>query len=66
MAPHSGTLAWKIPWTEEPGLTLCDPIDCTPQAPLFMEFSRQEYWSRWSLPSLGDRPHPGIKSMSPA
>ena len=19
VAPHSGTLAWKIPWTEEPG-----------------------------------------------
>ena len=19
MAPHSGTLAWKIPWTQEPG-----------------------------------------------
>ena len=19
MAPHPGTLAWKIPWTEEPG-----------------------------------------------
>ena len=19
MTPHSGTLAWKIPWTEEPG-----------------------------------------------
>ena len=19
MAPHSGTLTWKIPWTEEPG-----------------------------------------------
>ena len=19
MAPHSGTLAWKIPWAEEPG-----------------------------------------------
>ena len=19
MAPHSNTLAWKIPWTEEPG-----------------------------------------------
>ena len=19
MVPHSGTLAWKIPWTEEPG-----------------------------------------------
>ena len=20
MAPHSSTLAWKIPWTEEPGM----------------------------------------------
>ena len=20
MAPHSSTLAWKIPWTEEPGV----------------------------------------------
>ena len=24
MAPHSSTLAWKIPWTEEPG-GLCSP-----------------------------------------
>jgi len=24
MAPHSSTLAWKIPWTEEPG-RLKDP-----------------------------------------
>ena len=22
MAPHSNTLAWKIPWTEEPGRLL--------------------------------------------
>ena len=22
MAPHSSTLAWKIPWTEEPGRTV--------------------------------------------
>ena len=28
---------------------LCDPMDCTHQAPLFMEFSRQEYWSSHSL-----------------
>ena len=26
-------------------LTLCDPMDCSPQAPLSMEFSKQEYWS---------------------
>ena len=25
--------------------TLCDPMDCTQQAPLSMEFFRQEYWS---------------------
>ena len=24
MAPHSSTLAWKIPWTEEPGIG-CSP-----------------------------------------
>ena len=45
MATHSSTLAWKIPWTWDPGglqsavaaaakllqscLTLCDPIDCS-------------------------------------
>ena len=23
MAPHSNILAWKIPWTEEPGSVLC-------------------------------------------
>ena len=25
--------------------TLCNPTDCSHQAPLSMEFSRQEYWS---------------------
>jgi len=30
----------------QPCLTLCDPMDyIVCQAPLFMEFSRQEYWS---------------------
>ena len=33
-------------------------------APLFMEFSRQEYWSRLPFPSPGDLPHPGIKLAS--
>ena len=26
-------------------LTLCDPMDCSPQAPLSMGFSKQEYRS---------------------
>ena len=39
------------------------------QAPLSMEFSRQEYWSGLPFPSLGDLPNPGIEPtslMSPA
>ena len=32
------------------------------QAPLSMEFSRQEYWSGLPCPSPGDLPNPGIKS----
>ena len=36
------------------------------QAPLPMEFSRQEYWSGLSFPSPGDLPNPGIKHGSPA
>ena len=36
------------------------------QAPLFMEFSRQEYWSGLPFPSPGDLPNPGIKLGSPA
>ena len=33
-------------------------------APLSMEFSRQEYWSRLPFPSPGDLPNPGIKLRS--
>ena len=46
-------------------LTLCDPTDCTPQAPLSMGFSRQEYWSGLPYPSPGDLPEPGIEPGSP-
>ena len=35
------------------------------QAPLSMEFSRQEYWSRLPFPSPGDHPNPGIKLAFP-
>jgi len=36
------------------------------QAPLSMEFSRQEYWSGLPFPPPGDFPDPGIKPVSPA
>ena len=35
------------------------------QAPLSMEFSRQEYWSELPFPSPTDLPVPGIKPGSP-
>ena len=38
----------------------------THQAPLSMEFSRQEYWSGFPFPSPGDLPNPGIKPGFPA
>ena len=36
------------------------------QAPLSMEFSKQEHWSGLTLPSPGDFPNPGIKPGCPA
>ena len=47
-------LLFATPWT----------VAC--QAPLSMEFSRQEYWSEYPFPSPGDLPNPGIKPRSPA
>ena len=35
------------------------------QAPLSVEFSRQEYWSGLPLLPPGDLPDPGIKARSP-
>ena len=33
---------------------------------MFVEFSRQEYWSGLPFPSPGDLPNPGIEPKSPA
>ena len=40
------------------------PWTAAHQAPLFMRFPRQEYWSGLPFPSPGDFPDPGIKPMS--
>ena len=42
------------------------PRTVVPQIPLFMGFSKQEYWSREPFPSPGDVPNPGIEPESPA
>ena len=41
------------------------PWTVTPQAPLSMRFSRQEYWSGLPFPSPGDLPDPGVEPASP-
>ena len=45
-------------------LTLCNPWTVACQAPLSMEFFRQDYWSRSALPPSRDLLDPGIKPMS--
>ena len=48
-------------------LSLCltlNPKELSHQAPLVMEFSRQEYWSGLPFPISGDLPNPQIEPMS--
>ena len=44
--------------------TFRDPWTVALQAPLSIEFSRQEYWSGLPFPTLGHLPNPGIKPVS--
>ena len=47
-------------------LTLLRPHGVAHNAPLSMEFPRQEYWSGLPFPSPGDLPDPGIGPKPPA
>ena len=47
-------------------LTLLDPRTVACQAPLSMEFCRQEYWSGWPFPTPWDLSNPGTEPRSPA
>ena len=67
MAIHSSTIAWKIPWTEEPHrlqsmgsqrvghdwATSLSPFILCPQG-----FSRQDYWSELPCTPSGNQPQP--------
>ena len=46
-------------------LTICNPWTVAHQAPLSMEFSRQENWSGFPFPFPGALPSPAIKPGSP-
>ena len=57
LSPHACIRAQSCP-------TLCNPMTAVHHAPLSMEFSRQEYWSRLPFPTLGDILKPGMESTS--
>ena len=46
-------------------LTFATPWTVAHQVLLSIGFSRQEYWSGLPFPTLGDRPNPGMKPVSP-
>ena len=46
-------------------LTLCDPATVAQQAPLSLEFSRQEYWCSLSFTTPGDLLEPGTEPRFP-
>ena len=52
--PLSHVCFFETPWT------------VARQAPLSMEFPREEYWSGLPFPPPGDLPKPGIEPGSPA
>jgi len=45
-------------------VTLCSPLNCSPQAPLSLGFSRQEYCSGLPFSSPRDLPDPGMEPTS--
>ena len=55
---------WFCAMYAQPCPALFDPMDCSPQAPLSMRFSRLEYWSGLPFPSPGDLPDPGMEPAS--
>ena len=46
--------------------SLCGPMDCSPQAPLPVGFSRQGHWRGVPFSTPGDLPNPGVEPTSPA
>ena len=64
---HQSLIKWKVKVKSPSCLQLfATPYSVAHQAPLSMEFSRQEYWSGLPCPSPGDLPDPGIEPRSPA
>ena len=76
LSQHQGLFKWvsssqdvKLKVKSVTGSVMSDPLTTwavARQAPLSMEFSRQEYWSGLPFPSPGDLPYPGVELKPPA
>ena len=53
---YGGFVTWAWVFIAQLCLTLCNPLDYSPPGPLYMEFSRQEYWSGLPFPLPGNLP----------
>ena len=60
------TGAWTAKWSRSVVSNSATSWTVAYQAPPFMRFSWQEYWSGLPFPSLGELPNPGIKPGPPA
>ena len=56
---------YKVCMEKVLSITLATPWTVACQAPLFMELSRQEYWSVLPFSLPGDLPNPGIEPRCP-
>ena len=64
ISPKSGqSLELTVSLVAQSCPTLCDPWTVACQAPLYMEFFRQEYWCGLPFPAPGDLPNPGIEPV---
>ena len=59
-----GCTSWDVCVCAQPLRLFATPWTVARQAPQSIGFSRQEYWSRFPLPTSGDLPYPGIKLVS--
>ena len=78
MAIHSSFLAWRIPWTEEPGglqssqyssvtqlcPTLCDPVDCS--MPGFLVYHQLLELAQTHVQRVSDAIQPSHPLSSPS
>ena len=68
MAPHSSTLAWRIPWTEEPGrlqfmaswTRLSDFTFTFHFRALEKEMATHSSVLAWRIPGMGERGGPAV------